>query len=205
MLGKPGKFQSITFISILAVLALVLAACSPNTSAAQATGTTVATTIASTPIVGGSATMAATTASTTGTVMAPATPTGPVTVKSAQSTTLGTIVVDSNGMTLYYFMKDTPGVSNCSGNCATLWPPFLTNGTPTTSDMNVTGTLGVLTRSDGSQQVTYDGYPLYYYTGDKAAGDTNGQGLNNLWYVVPASGVPTPSSTSSSPAATATP
>jgi len=110
---------------------------------------------------------------------------------STQNSTLGTILVDSKGMTLYYFLNDSMNTSACTGSCAALWPPFLTNGTPTTTDMAVTGTLGFITRADGSQQVTYNGSPLYYYSGDMTAGDVTGQGLHNLWYVVPAASIPT--------------
>jgi predicted lipoprotein with Yx(FWY)xxD motif len=99
------------------------------------------------------------------------------------SSSLGTILVDSNGMTLYEFKKDTPGVSNCEGACASLWPPLTVTVTPTeTSD--IPGMLATITRSDGSKQVTYEGMPLYTFASDKAPGDTSGQGYNNLWYVV---------------------
>jgi len=84
----------------------------------------------------------------------------------------------------------TTGVSTCTGGCATNWPALLTNGTPVAGDPAITGTLGVITRSDGSQQVTINGMPLYHYANDMAAGDTNGQGVGSVWFVVQPSGTP---------------
>ena len=204
MLRESNKSLRIPYLSLLVVMALALAACSASTPTATTEPTIImpaTTTTESSPTV--EMTVAATAVST---------PTAPAVIKSTQNSTLGAILVDSNGMTLYYFLNDTPGASNCSGNCAVLWPSFLTNGTPTTTDTAVTGALGVFTRTDGSQQVTYAGSPLYYYSGDKAAGDANGQGLNNLWYAAPAAGIPTPMATSaattgstSAPSETATP
>ena len=108
---------------------------------------------------------------------------------------LGAILVNGQGMTLYTFKKDTAGASNCNGACASLWPPLtVANGVTPTAAPGVTGKLGVITRPDGSQQVTYNGMPLYTFTGDKKAGDATGQGYLNVWYVVPAS----PSSSSGS-------
>ena len=190
MLRESNKSLRIPYLSLLVVMALALAACSASTPTATTEPTIImpaTTTTESSPTV--EMTVAATAVST---------PTAPAVIKSTQNSTLGAILVDSNGMTLYYFLNDTPGASNCSGNCAVLWPSFLTNGTPTTTDTAVTGALGVFTRTDGSQQVTYAGSPLYYYSGDKAAGDANGQGLNNLWYAAPAAGIPTPMATSAS-------
>ena len=79
------------------------------------------------------------------------------------------VVVDSKGMTLYWFAIDTPSKSNCSGSCATYWPPV--KG-PVTAGSGVTGTLGTITRSDGSTQATYDGHPLYTYVATPAPGRT---------------------------------
>lgn len=189
MLRESNKSLRIPYLSLLVVMALALAACSASTP----TDTTVPTIMPATTTTASSPTVEMTIAAT-----AVSTPTAPAVIKSTQNSTLGTILVDSNGMTLYYFLNDTPGASNSSGNSAALWPPFLTNGTPTTTDTAVTGVLGVFTRTDGSQQVTYAGSPLYYYSGDKAAGDANGQSLNNLWYAAPAAGIPTPMATSAS-------
>jgi predicted lipoprotein with Yx(FWY)xxD motif len=108
------------------------------------------------------------------------------TLQVANNPTLGKILVNSAGFTLYIFKNDSPGQSNCSGSCASLWPPLTIpkNAHPTAGN-GVKGLLGVIQRSDGSYQVTYNGAPLYLYAGDTKAGQTNGQGLKNLWYVVP--------------------
>lgn len=93
----------------------------------------------------------------------------------------GTYMTDFAGMTLYTFDKDTQGVSNCSGTCATLWPPY-------TSGATAQGTLptnvSVITRSDGTKQFAWKGMPLYYYAADHSAGDINGDGVNNVWHII---------------------
>ena len=104
-----------------------------------------------------------------------------VTVMTAE-TDLGTILVDGAGMTLYLFTNDTPGVSTCEGGCLAAWPPLL--GTPRAGDGVDDSLLGTLQRSDGSTQVSYNGWPLYYWASDAVAGDTTGQGVNNVWWVV---------------------
>lgn len=92
----------------------------------------------------------------------------------------GAYLADFNGMALYTFDKDTSGVSNCNGSCATLWPPY-------TSGAVAQGTfptgISVITRADGSKQFAWNGKPLYYYAGDKAAGDVNGDGVNGVWHL----------------------
>ncbi len=125
-----------------------------------------------------------------------ATPTGAAVVNLCHSQIFGDYLVDAKGMTLYAFAKDTPnsGTTNCtSSQCMALWIPFLTNGTPTIGPNNTAangGTglqaslLGTISRSDGSTQVTYNGWPLYYFSGDKAPGDINGE----LWFVMPPTG-----------------
>src|SRR6476661_6898679 len=97
------------------------------------------------------------------------------------STKLGTVVVDSAGKTVYEFDKDTKGSgkSACSGACIGLWPAVTASGTPTVS--GVTGTVGTITRDDGTKQVTLNGRPLYTFSGDSAAGDTTGQGYMGIW------------------------
>jgi predicted lipoprotein with Yx(FWY)xxD motif len=104
-------------------------------------------------------------------------------IKIASKNGLGAFLVDEKGMTLYLFTKDTPGVSNCKDACLTAWPPLLTSGDPRADD-GVTGKLGTITRDDGSLQVTYNDLPLYYYISDVAPGDTVGQGVGGVWFVV---------------------
>jgi predicted lipoprotein with Yx(FWY)xxD motif len=104
---------------------------------------------------------------------------------------LGKILVDSQGRTLYLFKKDTGTTSTCSGECAVDWPPLLENGTPVTGSGAKASLLGTTTRPDGKRQITYNGHPLYRYENDTKAGDTNGEGLSAfgaLWYAVSPSG-----------------
>ena len=112
-----------------------------------------------------------------------------VTVGSATGD-LGTYLVGPEGNTLYYFTRDiTPGVSVCSGGCLEAWPPLLLGeGQQLTAGDGVTGTLGAVPRDDGTMQVTYRGRPLYYFQSDEAAGDTNGQGVFEVWFVAAADG-----------------
>lgn len=93
-------------------------------------------------------------------------------------------IVDSMGKTLYNFTKDTPGVSNCMGNCLKNWPVFYSEKIVVPSTMN-TSDFGIITDSNGSKQITYKQMPLYYYINDSKRGDMNGQGVNNAWYLVP--------------------
>jgi predicted lipoprotein with Yx(FWY)xxD motif len=101
------------------------------------------------------------------------------------SSPLGQILVAQNGMTLYMFARDHGDKSACSGACASFWPPY--TGTPKAGTGLKASLLGSTVRADGSTQVTYDGHPLYTYSGDAAPGATNGQGVNTfgaLWWVV---------------------
>jgi predicted lipoprotein with Yx(FWY)xxD motif len=97
----------------------------------------------------------------------------------------GGVLTDADGMTLYTFDNDGPGVSNCGADCTSTWPPLTVDGEPTAGD-GVTGTLGTIVRDDGSTQVTLDGQPLYHYAGDSAPGDKNGDGIGGIWHIVSA-------------------
>jgi predicted lipoprotein with Yx(FWY)xxD motif len=85
------------------------------------------------------------------------------------------VVTNAQGLTLYSFAPDTATVSKCTGACAQIWPPVTG---PAAAGQGVTGTLGTITRSDGSKQVTYNGHPLYTTTADTGPGQTKG---NNVW------------------------
>jgi len=148
----------------LAALALTVSACGSSGSSSSGTA-------ANTPAAGGSSSAAAGGSTVT-----------EKTIGSQQ------VVVDSSGMTLYWFAIDTPTKSNCSGQCATFWPPV--KG-PVTAGSGVTGTLGTITRSDGTTQATYDGHPLYTFVGDKSPGQNTGNGKNlsgGLWWEMTVSG-----------------
>lgn len=106
-------------------------------------------------------------------------------VQVAQDPRLGTILTDPNGKTLYMFTKDSPGVSNCYDQCAANWPPLLVKeGEQPIAPVGMKGTLGTAARKDGTLQLTYNGWPLYYWVKDKAPGDTTGQNVNNVWFVL---------------------
>jgi predicted lipoprotein with Yx(FWY)xxD motif len=146
----------------LAALALTVSACASSASSTA--------TAANTPAAGGNSSAA-----------------GGATVSQK---TIGNqqVLVDSSGMTLYWFVPDTPSKSNCSGQCATYWPPV--KG-PLTAGSGVTGTLGTITRSDGTKQATYLGHPLYTYIGDKSPGQATGNGKNlsgGVWWEMTVSG-----------------
>lgn len=107
-----------------------------------------------------------------------------------RSTKLGKILVDSHGRTLYVFAKDTGSKSTCGGACAASWPPLLTRGHPRAGAGVSAGKLATTRRANGARQVTYAGHPLYRFTADTKAGQTNGQGVSAFgakWYAVKAS------------------
>jgi predicted lipoprotein with Yx(FWY)xxD motif len=104
---------------------------------------------------------------------------------------LGKILVDSKGRTAYLFEKDTGPKSTCSGACAAEWPPVTTSGKPSAGDGLTASMLGTTKRSDGTTQVTYNGHPLYLFSGDNKPGDTAGQKVNAFgaeWYVLSPAG-----------------
>lgn len=108
----------------------------------------------------------------------------PPTVFVRQDPALGPILTDPNGMTLYLFTADTvEGESTCYEQCATNWPPF-TATEPLTLPGGVDGELTTITRTDGTTQVAYNGIPLYLWIKDTQPGDTTGQGVGDVWYVV---------------------
>jgi predicted lipoprotein with Yx(FWY)xxD motif len=97
-------------------------------------------------------------------------------------TTLGSVLVDGKGMTLYLFTKDAPKTSACTGQCLVNWPPLL--GVPTAGAGVDDSKLGSFTRADGRVQATYNGWPLYYWIKDTKAGDTTGQKVQGVWFVL---------------------
>lgn len=110
-------------------------------------------------------------------------PIGPARVEMTTGA-LGTFLTDENGRTLYVFLSDNNGPSVCYGGCATAWPPLLTNGMAVAGTGVQQGLLGITTRNDGTTQVTYNGWPLYYWFRDSAPGEMKGQWVNNLWFVI---------------------
>ena len=109
-------------------------------------------------------------------------------VNVGSSSQYSSFLVDAKGKSLYLYTKDTPGTSTCTGTCATNWPPLLTSGTPVAGTGVDATKFGTTTRADGTTQVTYNGWPLYYYAKDQNAGDMGGQGVGNVWYLVSPTG-----------------
>ena len=116
---------------------------------------------------------------------------GQTTVEVASHSEYGDILVDSAGTTLYMFDSDEQGsgASTCSGGCAEAWPPLTADGTPSAGE-GVSAELTTIEREDGSTQVAANGWPLYYFQNDEAAGDAKGQGVNDVWWVLDPAGEP---------------
>ncbi len=93
----------------------------------------------------------------------------------------GLYLTDFQGTTLYTFDKDTKGVSNCTGACATAWPIYTSGAT---AEKVLPTNISVITRSDGTKQFAWKGMPLYYYSGDKKPGDITGDGVGGVWHIV---------------------
>jgi predicted lipoprotein with Yx(FWY)xxD motif len=120
----------------------------------------------------------------------PKTASGKSATLGVESTSLGKVLDNGQGRTLYVFQGDTGTKSNCSGACASNWPP-LTSAKPTVGKGASASMVGTTKRSDGTTQVTYNGHPLYTFSGDSSPGDTSGQGVNAfgaLWYTLSPSG-----------------
>jgi predicted lipoprotein with Yx(FWY)xxD motif len=105
------------------------------------------------------------------------------TVMIGTSPTLGNYLVDGDGNSLYYFTKDSSGASACNGDCIKNWPAFTASSFVLPSALNPAD-FGTIQRSDGASQVTYKGYPLYYWKKDGMRGDVTGQGVGKVWYIV---------------------
>ena len=104
-------------------------------------------------------------------------------VKVAKNGALGSYLTDAKGMTLYYFKKDTMGKSACAGDCVVKWPLYFREKVSSLDGLKGAD-FGEIKRDDGKMQSTYKGMPLYYFVKDAKPGDTTGQDVNNVWYVV---------------------
>ncbi len=161
----------------LAAAALVVAACGSSSSSGGSGGS------ASTPAAAPATSSAAAAAATT-------------TVESGKVGS-ATVLTNSKGRTLYWFAIDTTTQSKCNGACVHYWPPV---PGPATAMAGVKGTFGVITRSDGSKQATWNGHPLYTYVGDTGPGQAKGNGLNlsgGVWHDIVLSGSAAPAPTKS--------
>ncbi|GCE24437.1 COG4315 family predicted lipoprotein [Dictyobacter kobayashii] len=163
-------FKRTLLVSLMFALVVLLAACANPASSssyqAPSTGNSNSSQTTSTP------TAAATTAG--------------LIVKTAQAQVKGasqTILTDAQGMTLYYFTPDTSTQATCNGGCAAAWPPALFQGSGTIPHASsLQGTLSLLKNGDKSQ-IVYNGHPLYTFSGDTSAGQTNGEGVGGKWFV----------------------
>jgi len=104
-------------------------------------------------------------------------------IKIQQKDGVGKYLTDTEGKTLYWFTKDSPGKSTCAGACVEKWPVYFRETVATPKNIEAKD-FGTITRDDGKKQTTFRGYPLYYWVNDKQPGDTTGQGVNNVWFVI---------------------
>lgn len=128
---------------------------------------------------------------------------GGMTVSTGEVSGLGTVLVDSEGLTVYEFAKDQGSTSSCYGACAQNWPPVIAEGKPN-GEGETASQLGTTKRKDGSAQVTYAGHPLYTYAGDSSPGEANGNGLTffgGKWSAMDESGEAVSGSTRTAPEA----
>ena len=122
------------------------------------------------------------------------------TVIETASSSAGTFLTDGSGRAVYMWEKDSGGTSACSGACAGAWPPVMASGTVTASGSAKSSDLGSITRPDGTKQVTYDGHPLYYFSGDSGPGTATGQGNDGFgakWWLLAPTGSDVTASVSS--------
>jgi predicted lipoprotein with Yx(FWY)xxD motif len=175
-------------------LALTLAACGDDGGTNATAAGTGASSVGG-DYYGGGGAAASTTAAPSPTTTAAAVTTTAAAVAGSGSTTLalkvgttslGPVLVDGAGRTLYVFTKDEKNKSNCTAACLNAWPPLY--GTPTAGSGVAAAKLGSFTTADGKTQATIDGMPLYYFATDSAAGDVKGQNVGGNWFVVDAQG-----------------
>jgi predicted lipoprotein with Yx(FWY)xxD motif len=180
-----------TILGALFVMALIVTACAPAPTetpplTTEPTMEPTEAPITEAPVATDTAAVATDTATVdeTATVSVPVT--GDATVNVSDVEGFGLILVDGDGLSLYLFTNDTQdsGTSTCTGECLVEWPALTTEGEPVAGEGVDATLLGTITRDDGSLQVTYNGWPLYYFHEDAAPGDTNGQGLGGVWFLV---------------------
>jgi len=185
-----------SFLGVLLILAMALAACAP-----VATPTKVPT--VSVPVTGETETPKVVMTETSAATEAPLeTPTLKATAEATTNTGVSIMtstspdvvepfLVDQDGRTLYLTTDDTQngGTSSCTDEeCMTEWPPLIVTETPTAGTGVDATLLGTITREDGTMQATYNGWPLHYFDEDTAPGDINGQGMEGVWFLVSATG-----------------
>ena len=158
--------------AVLAIPALMLAACGSSTSPSTASGGKSASAMSTKPMPTASASMGA--SGMNSSAMA---------ALMKIKTSAGPVLADAKGLSLYWYSKDTTMTSACTGSCVTAWPPL--TGTPEAAmGVRLVGKLGTIHRANGVLQATYKGHPLYLYAGDMAPGQAKGNGLGGVWHVV---------------------
>ncbi len=171
-------FSPMRALPVLVALVLVLAACSSTGSGSSSASASASASTAS----------ASEGASESGEASESASAGDEYSLDLATSD-LGDILVDQDGMTVYRFVPDTEGASTCTGGCLENWPAVaVDDGESISAGDGVTAEVDTFTRDDGTVQATVNGFPVYYFANDAAAGDTNGQGVGGNWYVVGADG-----------------
>ena len=175
--------------AVLVVGGIVMIAAACGSTSSYGSGSPAASLAPSAGVVarGGYGAPAATSVSRPNTTVGSAASSGGATV-SIGHTSVGDILVDADGLTLYVFTKDTNGASACTGTCATAWPPALVSNTPTATGGVDGSKLTEITRPDGAKQLAYDGHPLYRYANDAKPGDVTGQKVNGVWFVIDGTG-----------------
>jgi predicted lipoprotein with Yx(FWY)xxD motif len=133
------------------------------------------------PVLAASALLLAACAPQTGSGSLP--PSGTAIQITVSHTAAGDALAGAGGKTLYTLSTDTSSASTCLGGCANTWPPLLGDGSQVTPGDGVSGSFGSITREGREKQVTHNGQPLYYYVGDSAAGDSNGDGVGGVWSI----------------------
>lgn len=154
-----------------AVVALAAVGCSSSKKSSATPTSTPETTAVSTPVT--------TKVPETPKASTPQSTASGATLKVTQNASLGAIVTDAAGRTVYKYANDQAGTSNCTGTCAQNWPPVAASGQPT-AGTGVTGQVGAIQRADGTTQVTLDGSPLYYFVSDTSPGAATGDGVGGF-------------------------
>ena len=138
----------------------------------------------------GSSSSGSTSAASTPSSAASSAPSGQAAMLKTEKTSMGTVLANAQGRTLYWFAIDTATASKCTGGCTSIWPPVA--GSPQlSSGVSAPGKLGTIKRAGGSLQATYNGHPLYTFSGDSATGQVKGNGINSyggVWHAVVLSG-----------------
>jgi predicted lipoprotein with Yx(FWY)xxD motif len=163
------RVRSMTFLAgaaAIPLVALVVAGCGSSSSSSSSGGASAST-------------------------APPKTASGAPATIGVANTGLGKVLVDAQGRTVYLFKKDSGTTSACTGACASAWPPVRANGKPTAGSGANASMIGTTARSDGAGQVTYNGHPVYTFSGDQKPGDTTGQGVTAFgasWFALTPSG-----------------